>query len=208
MLSELLADVQFRLGAQVDAAGRLLTDTSWSERLRGSENLWPLLEGAHVLTLMLFAGTILIVDLRLLGVAFRNAPVSKVTDTLLPYTVAGFAMMVATGLLLFFSNPLDYYHNVWFRLKFAFVILAAVNIFFFHHRVQSNRTSWDHLAKPPGGARAAALISLSLWTAIIVAGRFAAYDWFDCEQVNGWVAEVSQCAARATALARIEAQAL
>lgn len=208
MISDLLAYLQFRLGADVDGAGQVLTDTSWAERLRGSEHLWPLLEGVHVLTLMLFAGTILIVDLRLLGVSFRQTPVSKVTDTLLPYTVAGFGLMVVTGLLLFFSNPTDYYHNVWFRLKFVFVILAALNIFYFHHRVQKNRQTWDRLAKPPGGARVAAAVSLSLWSAIIVAGRFAAYDWFDCDRVNGWVAEVSECQAREAALARIDVGAL
>ncbi len=208
MISDLIAFIQYRLGAEVDAAGQVVADTSWSERLRGSETLWPLLEGAHVLTLMLFAGTILIVDLRLLGVAFRQAPVSKVTDTLLPYTVAGFATMIVTGLLLFFSNPLDYYHNIWFRVKFVFVIVAAINILYFHFRVQSNRATWDTLQKPPLGARAAAALSLALWSGIIVAGRFAAYDWFDCDRTDGWVAAVSQCQARETALEHLEVAAL
>ena len=208
MISDLMAFIQYRLGAQVDAAGRALSETSWSGQLSGSENLWMLLEGAHVLTLMLFAGTILMVDLRLLGVAFRQTPVSKVTDTLLPYTVAGFALMVTTGLLLFASNPLDYYHNFWFRLKFGFVLVAALNIFLFHRRVQVNRSTWDHLAKPPAGARAAAVVSLAMWTAIIVAGRFAAYDWFNCDRADGAVAAVSQCAARASALAHISPEIL
>src|SRR4051794_14811556 len=148
-----MAYVQFRLGAQIGESGQILPDTSWSERLHGSDSLWMLLEGTHVLALMLFAGAILMVDLRLLGAIFRTTPVSKVTDTLLPYTVAGFAVMVTTGALLFFSNPLDYYHNVWFRLKFAFVVVAAINIFLFHRRVETQRADWDHLAKPPARAR-------------------------------------------------------
>jgi hypothetical protein len=208
MVSDFLANIQFRLGAEVDPAGRALSDTSWSGQLHGSENLWMLFEGAHVLTLMLFAGTIFMVDLRLLGVAFRDTPVSKVTDKLLPYTVIGFGLMVATGLLLFFANPLEYYHSFWFRLKFGFVLLAAANIFFFHFRVQADRSAWDQRARPPLGARASAALSLILWTAIIVAGRFAAYDWLDCERATGFVAAVSQCSAHNAALERIEAEIL
>lgn len=204
MISDLMAYIQYRLGAEVDAAGRVLSDTSWSERLHGSESLWMLLEGAHVLSLMLFAGTILMVDLRLVGATFRKTPVSKVTDTLLPYTVAGFGLMVATGTLLFLSNPLDYYHNFWFRLKFGFVVLAAINIFLFHFRVQAKRAVWDALAKPPASARASAAVSLMVWALIIVAGRFAAYDWFDCERAGGLVAAVADCPGRATAIAHIE----
>jgi hypothetical protein len=207
MLSDLMAYIQFRLGAAVDPAGQVLSDTSWSEQLHSSD-FWMLLEGAHVLTLMLFAGTILIVDLRLLGVAFRQTPVSKVSDTLLPYTVIGFAVMVATGVLLFLSNPFEYYHNFWFRLKFVFLALAALNILFFHGRVQASRARWDHLEKPPGSARACAAISLVLWTAIIVGGRFVAYNWFDCDRASGLVAAAAECAARKTTLAHFGAENL
>lgn len=206
MLSNFLAYLQFKLGAAFDDAGHAISDTSWSAQLQGSERLWMLLEGTHVLTLMLFAGSILFVDLRLLGVAFRNVPVSKVTSTILPYTVAGFIVMAITGAALFFANPLEYYHNIIFRLKIIFLAVAAINIFYFHYRVQASRGAWDVLAKPPASARRAAALSLTLWIGVIIAGRFAAYDWFSCDTAQGFVAAAAQCSERAVTLAAAEAE--
>lgn len=204
MVSEFLAYLQYKLGATFDASGHVISDTSWSAQLQGSERLWMLLEGTHVLTLMLFAGSILLVDLRLLGVAFRNIAVSKVADTILPYTVVGFIVMVITGSALFFANPLEYYHNFVFRLKLVFLVAAAINIFVFHYRVQSDRAAWDHHAKPPAAARRAAALSLALWIGVIVAGRFAAYDWLSCDTAKGFVAAAAQCSDREVTLAAIE----
>jgi hypothetical protein len=165
-----------------------------------------LLEGAHVLTLMLFAGSILFVDLRLLGAMFRTTPVSKITDTLLPYTIGGFIVMLLTGAALFFANPIDYYHNVIFRLKFIFLIAAAINIFYFHYRVQADRAAWNDQPRPPTRVRRAAAFSLTLWICVIVAGRFAAYDWFSCDSAQGFVAAAAQCSDRAVTLATIETE--
>lgn len=206
MISEYLAFLQFKLGAQVDAAGHAVADTSWSAQLLGSERLWMLLEGTHVLTLMLFAGTILFVDLRLLGTAFRNVPVSKVADTLLPYTVGGFIVMIITGVALFYANPLEYYYNIIFRLKLAFILAAAVNIFLFHYRLQRDRAAWDTSPTPPAKARVAAAVSLGLWASVIVAGRFVAYEWFTCDNAGGFAAAVAQCSERAVTLASAEAE--
>ena len=81
------------------------TAQSWSEALLGSPNFWGLLEGTHLLFLMLFAGTIFIVDLRLLGVIFRKTPVSTISDRVLPLTVFGFVFMLVTGIALFYAKP-------------------------------------------------------------------------------------------------------
>jgi hypothetical protein len=204
MIAGFLAYIQYKLGAAVDQAGHALADTSWSAQLQGSERLWMLLEGAHVLTLMLFAGSILFVDLRLLGVVFRNASVSKVADTILPYTVGGFVVMILTGVALFFANPLEYYYNIVFRLKLLFLLAAAINIFWFHYRVQANRFAWDHLARPPAAARRAAALSLALWIGVIVAGRFVAYEWFSCDNAKGFAAAAAQCSEKDVTLAAIE----
>ena len=67
--------------------------TSWSQQFAGSLHLWALTEGTHVLSLMLFAGTILVVDLRMLGVAFRDVPYSTLNNKVLPLTIGGFALL-------------------------------------------------------------------------------------------------------------------
>ncbi len=153
---------------------------SWSEQLLGSLNFWGILEGSHLLSLMLFAGTILVVDLRLLGVTFRKTPVSVISDKVLPLTVAGFACMLITGGWLFFAKPLFYYHNIWFRAKLIFILIAMVNIVVFHYRVQKNQAAWDNAPKPPVSARISAIVSLSAWCLVIVMGRFIAYNWYEC----------------------------
>lgn len=154
--------------------------TSWSQQLAGSLHLWALIEGTHVLSLMLFAGTILMVDLRMLGVAFRNVPYSTLNNKVLPVTIVGFVLVMLTGLALFFSNPLTYYHSVWFRAKIIFLLIAAVNIFWFHYRVQKSQAEWDERPSPPAAVKLAAGVSLASWIFVIVFGRLTAFMFFEC----------------------------
>ncbi|WP_334163355.1 DUF6644 family protein [Phenylobacterium sp.] len=169
---------------------------SWSEALLGSLNFWGLLEGTHLLSLMLFAGTIFVVDLRLLGVTFRRTPVSVLSDKVLPLTIFGFVLVILTGLALFYAKPLVYFHNIWFRAKLVFIVLALINIVVFHRRVQRNIQEWDTLASPPRAARASAVISLASWAVVIMLGRFIAYDWYECgKPIPDWANTLQECAA-------------
>jgi hypothetical protein len=153
---------------------------SWSEALLGSLNFWSLLEGTHLIALMLFAGTIMVVDMRLLGVTFRKTKVSVISDAVLPLTVFSFVFVVLTGLALLFSRPILYYHTIWFRFKMVFLALALINIMVFHGRVQATQGSWDADETPPTPARISAAASLFLWTLVIICGRFTPYDVYMC----------------------------
>ena len=175
MIREALVWLQTELGK-----GTGDTAQSWSEAILGSLNFWSILEGTHLLTLVLFAGTIFIVDLRLLGATFRRTPVSVVSDKVLPLTVTGFLIMVATGVALFYAKPVVYYHSLWFRLKLVFLAIAMLNIMIFHLRVQRYQSAWDTLATPPTAARISAGISILAWVLVIAMGRFIPYNWFDC----------------------------
>jgi hypothetical protein len=156
---------------------------SWSNQLHESLFMWNVIEGTHVLTLMFFAGTIWLIDLRMMGVAFRNMPFSKLNDRVLPITAISFAVMIVTGFIAFIGrDPLMYYHNIWFRLKMIFLIIAAINIFWFHFQVQKNQDEWDAMAKPPARVRFSGALSMTSWFLIIIFGRFIAYDWFYCEK--------------------------
>ena len=141
--------IQEGLGAHPDGY-----PPSWSAQFLGSLNLWSVTEGTHVLTLMLFAGTIWIVDLRMMGAAFKNVPFSKLNDRVLPFTILGFAVMIITGIILFLAKPMDYYHNIWFRAKMVFLLIAAVNIYWFHHKLQKSQDDWDVMPDASGGASA------------------------------------------------------
>lgn len=166
---------------------------SWSEALLGSLNFWSLLEGTHLIALMLFAGTIMVVDLRLLGVTFRKTKVSVISDAILPLTIFSFAFVVITGMGLLFAKPLFYYHNIWFRAKMIILALALLNILIFHGRVQATQDSWDADEKPPRAARLAAAGSLIAWLLVIACGRFIPYNWYECGKPQpafiNWVQE-------------------
>src|SRR6187397_2087036 len=79
-----------------------LASTTGSIALHESLFMYPLVESAHVLTLCLFVGMATMLDLRLVGLSFRRIPVSELAQRLLPWMAAGFAVMVVTGVLLFY----------------------------------------------------------------------------------------------------------
>lgn len=158
-----------------------LETTPWSIALLESLYVWPLLESTHVLSLMLFVGTTAMMDFRLLGVSFRSVPASEFTKRMLPWTRLGFAIMVITGVVLFYASPLRYYHNLFFRIKFFLLLLAGSNVWYFHSRVHTRIGDWDTAIAPPRAAKVAAGVSLFSWAAVIITGRLIAYNWFDCD---------------------------
>jgi hypothetical protein len=172
-----------------------LGNTPWSVALHESLYVWPLTESLHVLTLAAFVGTAVMLDLRLLGVGFRDIPVSELTNRLLPWTRAAFAVMVATGLLLFYATPITYYQSLFFRAKVVLLIAAGINVFVFHTRTMRTMAAWDAHRIPPRAARVAAVVSLVAWAGVVVTGRMVAYNWFECglQPQPAWVNILSGC---------------
>lgn len=156
-----------------------LAGTAWSIALHESRYAYAIVESVHVWALCLFVGFAVLLDLRLVGAIFRDIPVSQMARRVLPWTVAGFVVMVASGIVLFYAIPLRTYHNVFFRVKALLLVLAGLNAFVFHHGIYTKVAHWD-ITVPPRPARMAGMCSLMLWAAIIVSGRMIAYNWFDC----------------------------
>lgn len=156
-----------------------LGSTPWSTALHESIWMYPIIESVHVLTLCVFLGLAIVLDLRLLGVTMRQTPASEVNDRLLPWTVAGFVVMVISGSLLFYAIPVKTYLNIFFRIKAMLLLLAGANVAVFHLTVYRTMAKWDLDPVPPFRARLAGGLSLVLWAGIVVAGRMIAYNWFD-----------------------------
>jgi hypothetical protein len=159
-----------------------LAESSWSVSLHESQYAYSIIESIHVWTLAVFFGSILMVDLRLLGLTMRKVPVTEVAGRMLPWTVAGFVVMVITGSLLFSAIPLRSYQNIFFRTKMILLLLAGLNVWLFHSRVYRNVAAWEFDAIPPRRAMIAGGVSIALWTCIVVSGRMIAYNWFDCDR--------------------------
>ena len=146
-----------------------------------SESIWafPIVESIHVLGLTLFLGMLVLLDLRLTSVVLRDVPVSELAGRIMPWTIAGFAVMVVSGLLVFLNAPVRYYSNIFFRIKIAALILAGLNAWVFHAGIWRKVSIWDRDAVAPFKARLAGGLSLVLWALVVVAGRLIAYNWFD-----------------------------
>ena len=104
-----------------------LGTTHGSVALHESQYMYLIVLGGHVLTLCLFVGTAVMLDLRLMGLTLQRVPVSEVAAQLVPLMGVGFLLMVVSGALLFYANPLYTFQNLFFRLKIVVLVLAGVN---------------------------------------------------------------------------------
>lgn len=148
--------------------------TRLSLLLRQSNWAFPALDTVHTLGIVLVAGAIMLVDLRLLSLGLRGVPVRDLVARIVPATLSGFALMLVTGALLFASEAVKMYHSPAFRIKMILLAAAGLNALIFHRTVYRDVAKWDP-AHAPVRARLAGLLSLALWIAIIAAGRAIAY---------------------------------
>jgi hypothetical protein len=170
------------MGMSLLAFFEQLAESPWSVSIHESEIAYSLIESIHVWSMCLFFGLTVMFDLRLLGWTMRKVPVSDFARRLLPWTIAGFVVMAISGTLLFYAIPVRSYQNLFFRFKLILMLLAGLNVWFFHSRVYPKVAAWDADGVPPKPARVAGALSLALWVGVIVSGRMIAYNWFDCDR--------------------------
>jgi hypothetical protein len=153
---------------------RALEETAVGTMVR--ETAFPYIEGTHVLGLSVSVGTVVWFDLRLIGATMRTRSVAGVFRDLRGWMFAGFAIMFVTGALLFSAHATKAYESTSFRAKLALIMLAAVNAGVYHLAFDRRADGWAEATTPPLAARAAGVISLTLWFSVIAAGRIFAYS--------------------------------
>jgi hypothetical protein len=136
--------------------------------LNSSQLAFPVLECIHIIGFTFSAGTIAIVDLRLLDIGMRHQTPAELHDDTWVWTLAGLVVMIFSGLLLFSSDPDMYYLNWSFLIKMACLVLAIV----FNYTIRRKAVLSK---KPPGHAKLVALVSLALWAGVIFGGIFIAF---------------------------------
>ena len=145
--------------------------------LRESDYGYAVMLGSHVVSMCLFAGLIVMMDLRLAGLGYVRTPISQIQKRLFPWQMLGLGVSSITGGLLFYSQPMRYYGKVFFWTKAALMVLAGVNALAFHLTTYRSVAAWDGDAVPPFRARLAGALSLLLWAGVVVFGRLTAYPW-------------------------------
>jgi hypothetical protein len=150
---------------ELSAVGQAMRQSTW---------LYPLVETAHILGFVILVGTIMLFDLRLLGLG-RSLPIDRLAGFILPIPAFGFLLALATGALLFVTEATAYARNPLFLVKLGLIALGLLNILYFHLGPYRTIDLW-HPAKPvPATARLSGLLSLTLWFAVIISGRLIAY---------------------------------
>ncbi len=155
---------------------------AWSTALHESYYMYSWVESTHVLTLALFFGMLVVIDLRMLGWAFPSVPASTIADRLETPMFIGFGVMVVTGLLLVYAVPVRTTNSIWFRMKMVLFVAACINALLFWQKMKTAADSWDNDPIPPKRIRTGAGVSLALWSGVVASGRLMAYDWYDCHQ--------------------------
>ncbi len=155
----------FLLGVENWALSQIIASTNW----------FPLLESIHVIAAALVVGSILWVDLRLLGLAATRYPISQLSSDLIAWTWGAFAVASITGLGMFITRAASHVLNPAFQWKGALLLLAGINMAYFHFRVYKEVDQWDTVADTPTQVKLAGGLSLFLWAGVMLAGRWVGH---------------------------------
>jgi hypothetical protein len=150
-----------------------LEHTSWVMTIASTGWLYAAISVTHYFTLFVLVGTIVLVDLRILGVAARSQSVTQVAETLFPWTWTALGLALLSGFLMFTTDGGDYYPDRVFRVKMTVILFALI----FTVIVQWYGRKWDQA--PVKSTREklvrilgylAAFVSIVLWVGAILAG--------------------------------------
>jgi hypothetical protein len=150
-------------------------DSAIADAIRENDLLFPTIESVHVVAICLVVGSILVLDLRLLGLASIQRPVSRLVSAILPVTWGAFALAAGSGFLLFLSNATKYLANGCFIAKMLLICAAGVNMLVFHWVSARDLPQWEKDTSPPLRARLAGALSILLWIAVVACGRWIGY---------------------------------
>jgi len=138
-----------------------------------AESNWafPIIETIHVIALALMIGMVLIMDLRLLGLASAKQRYTVLQRDVLPWTWWAFGGALVSGCLMFINQATEYYENEAFRIKLFLLLLAGINMLVFELIIARGAAAWDQESSAPWPGKIAALLSIALWIAIVFFGR-------------------------------------
>src|SRR5690606_1036045 len=158
------------------------------EWMRTTVKAVPVVEAIHVMAIAVVFGTILVVDLRLLGLRDTRRPYTQVSRELLGWTWAAFVVAAITGAMMFAANAMTYYQNTPFTLKMLALVAAGLNMAVFHLITGRDVDEWDTSRSAPAGGRVAGALSILIWTSVIFLGRWIGftkgYDFSVPEEVD------------------------
>lgn len=144
-------------------------ESAVSEWVNSSAYIWPTLESIHFVSLCVLFGSLLIIDLRLIG--FYRTPCASTVRFLTRLSLAAFAVNLFTGALFFAGNTFKYVGNPAFEIKLLLIVAAGINALIYHLRV-----SWlVRTDQVSASSISVGVLSLVLWAGVIVCGRMITF---------------------------------
>jgi len=136
--------------------------------LRTVPGLPPAVQTVHILSIAIVMGSIVMIDLRVLGFAVPSQNPGEMIRRLMPWLWVALTLLFLSGAMFVVTRPARYFANPVFKIKFALLIPAIVlsALLAYLHR------------KPPtsqAAVKSIAALSLVLWTGVVLAGRWIAY---------------------------------
>jgi hypothetical protein len=148
-------------------------ETLWLGRVVvGSLWLFPVIEAVHLLGLSVLGGSILIVDLRLLGLGLKHRSVSELARQARPWMIGALLVMIATGIPLFLSEAIKCYYNTSFWVKMTTLAIAMV----FAFTVRSRVTMSESVRNTARRQVLVGALSIALWVTVAAAGRWIGFS--------------------------------
>ena len=145
---------------------RWLQDNSFFSALNGTAWTAAAMEIIHYFSMFILVGSMLIVDLRVLGLVARRQDATQLADWLFPWVWTSLALNFLSGFVMFAGSATAYYRNDIFYDKVGVILLAIMaNII-----VQQNVRKWNQSPAMPAMAKLIAIISIVLWIGAIIAG--------------------------------------
>jgi hypothetical protein len=142
--------------------------------MRDTNPAMQVVEATHVLAAVMVFGTVLIADLRLLGLQDSRRALTRVSRETLPLTWFAFGLAVITGSLMFTTSAQTYFGNAAFQWKALALLAAGLNMALFQRVTAPGSVAWDDAA-PPRAARVAGAVSILLWAAVVLLGRWIGF---------------------------------
>jgi uncharacterized protein DUF6644 len=159
------------------AAVTLLSLFQWCEAslvgtaIRESPWAFATIESVHLLGLATLGGSVLLVDLRLLGLGLRRTSAAELAREVQPWFNVSLLVMVITGVALFLSEPTKCYYSTPFWVKMGSLLLAIV----FSYTVRYRVARGPDTPTMPTSSRLVGLVSLALWFGVGAGGRWIGF---------------------------------
>ena len=154
---------------------QMLSDTPLSLMIQSVGWIIPMMQSAHIIAITLVMGSVLMTDMKLLGVVGHGVTVRQMNRRFLPWIWGALVALLLTGTVLTIAEPARELINNVFRLKMLLILVIATATGVFHKFVEARADDWDNDARSRWPARAFALLSIAAWVSIVICGRWIAY---------------------------------